>query len=201
VKAAGFPYEAWHPTLEDDRQVLSVLLSPAAERRAPGGDRPFFEVLLTTLGMELPFIGWEIEPFLTGYFTETRQWDEAWEARLLLASTASIEPPPVRGVPVRTPPAQTRDPNGWISVRVLADFPSLDQAETCRAALKADQARPPAGSVHYERYELRRLARHEVQLMLTVLTVERERAQPALHAAAEATVTCRQHGGRTEASR
>lgn len=190
-------YYAWHPSAEK-KDLLSVYLTAGRYRRAPEGHRAFFESVLAAVGIEEPLHLWGVHPFTTSYFTG-KDWEECWDARLVMEDKVGSVPDLAGGVPVTSDPGLTSDPEDYVQVRVLADFTTRKDAERCRAALKERADRAAGDEVHYSRVLIRNLGGSRKQVRCDVGSVKRERLPRLIEAAEEAQAICKRHGGHTQA--
>jgi hypothetical protein len=186
-------YHAWFPAVR--RGELSVLLTRGERAARPVGSREFYAAVLAATGVEAQIAAWGVESLLTSYFTG--DFEEAWEARLLVDGTPTLPDEPAAGVAV---PADSgvAEPPELLPVVVLADFEQKKAALGCRDALREESARARAEEVHYERYAVRQVARRHVQLLVQVLTVPAADPARGVDAAARVIEVSREHGGRIQ---
>ena len=191
-------FRAWYPVLEGDGTVASVILTEGVRRRAPAGGHVFFSTLMDLVGITGQLVAWGVHPFVSAYFNK-REWQECWDAKLIVSDGARTFDKVAAGVGVFVEPDEETPPSTYLPVRVFADFAQRGDAQRCKAELKerADQA--AWNELHYEGYSIRDVGYQQEQLIVNVSTTERSDLARVIDAAGTVVEICERHGGRTQA--
>jgi hypothetical protein len=191
-------YRLWYPTLKKDGTEASILLTRGERTRAPIAGRPFFESLLDLACITGQLVAWRTNPFMSTYFSKG-DWQESWEAKLILSDAKKTTRDIVAGVGISVAPEEEDQPSRYLPVRVFADFTQRRAAENCRAELKERAAEADWNEVHYEGYSLRDVGPQHKQLAVNVSTGERSDLARIIEAADTVISICENHGARTQA--
>ncbi len=192
-------YYAWHPVVESKRDVLSVLLTRGTHQCAPISGKKFAAAVASAAGVTVDQVMFGCDEFVTSYFSDAKlggQWEECWDMRLLLAR--AIGKRAVKNLvafPIEELPDSTGQVRDQISVRVIADFESLELSTKCKHFL---QERALAQTIRWpDRYSVRNVEPHQQQLCIEVGTLGRSRLDDLLPDATKIAAICRDLGGRT----
>jgi hypothetical protein len=189
-------YYAHAASLEPSGDVVSILLSPAGERRPPGGAHAFWEDVLVRVGASARLVTWGVETFVTPYFGA--DWSEAFQARLLVEAGATLPARARERVAIELAPETFAEAPRLLPVRVLADFDGRHDADSALEQLRREEDGAGADALRHDRHEIREVAAR-FQLAVDVGTIERDGGEPPRAAVERVLRACRDHGGRTEA--
>lgn len=192
-------FRVWYPIVDAKKGTVTFFLTGAQGRGTPSGGREFVLSALAATGVRAEVVAWGFRAGLTRYFSGTR-WDECWLAELLVDEVTMGNPDDVAaGVPVSVPPDVFVPTERLLPVQVIADFPAKARAVACRDELRAQAKQAAWNEIHYERYALRPIGRKLHQLVIDVVTRDRDDIDAAVTAADRVAEVCARHDGTTSA--
>ncbi|WP_410667672.1 hypothetical protein [Amycolatopsis sp. cmx-4-68] len=174
-------------------------MTSGSHASAPIGPRSFFEELLDLAGITGQLVGWRANPFMSAYFT-TGDWEECWDAKLILSGAELSTQHTIAGVGIYTEPEEEEPPSRYLPIRVFADFTRRKHAVECRKHLEELAAEAKWNDVHYAGYSIRDVGPQHKQLVVNVSAADRTSDfSRFIDAAGTVMSICENHGARVHA--